>query len=117
MGGHDVPRLPGGERILGRADIHLGHTSYIVPVVKILKYKILSLSNLLLSNAQKPKRSRQFSSSSLSELTLFKLNTQTKYSELQPHSLGFTGKVAMPTQGEWKREQSLVIPMSSSPIG
>lgn len=55
---------------MGRAEIQLGHTSLVVPAVKILKYRILSLAKLSLSDAQKPKRFRQFRTPSLSELCL-----------------------------------------------
>ena len=55
---------------MGRAEIQLGHTSLVVPAVKILKDRILSLAKLLLSDAQKPKIFRQFSTPSLSELSI-----------------------------------------------
>lgn len=55
---------------MGRAEIQLGHSSLVVPAVKILKYRILSLAKHLLSDAQKPKRFRQFSTPSLSELSV-----------------------------------------------
>lgn len=37
VGDHNVPRLPGGGKVMGRTDIQLGHTSLFVPAVKILK--------------------------------------------------------------------------------
>lgn len=43
VGGHNLPRLPGGGRIMASTDIQLEHRSLIVSAVKILKYRILSL--------------------------------------------------------------------------
>lgn len=113
VGGRNVPRLPGGGRIMGGLADHI---ILVVPALEIWKYRIPSLCPLLLCNAQKPKRFRQFSSSSLSGLTIHTHTTQTQYSELQPYFPGLTGKVAMPTQGvSRKGEQGPMMPLSTLP--
>lgn len=119
VGGHNVPRLPGGGMIMARVDIQLEHTSWIVPAVKILKYRTPSRSKLSLPKTTDT-QTIQFS---LIISTYFlnahcsnsvpKLSTQSCIFEL--YFLGLTCQVARTTQGEWKGEQHLAIPSSSSP--
>lgn len=104
MGGHNVPRLPGGGRIMTRADIQLEHTSLIMPTVKILKYRIPSLSKLSLPKTTDI-QTIQFSVvictyylNAPCSNSVPKLSTQSYSFEL--YFLGLSHQVSMPTKGE-----------------